>query len=238
MHAAIIFLFCKVLSPEVAGVCEVIPIKIFGILLGWAIVIVIVAAALIAGTVYVVSKHGDQVAVLFQNFRISALFLTIALYAVAGIAIYYAWTFDNPALLQSDELVAKLSYATTNNSNSSYAVNLSGIEPQMHRFVAAGLILVLVLLGVSFAFVALSTLHWDACRMVRILGLIPLLFIPMAGFSAFMAQSNWLSVVYMGTFRVVVIIRCCHDVMIDKLSKYALRAQRYCGGVLRVCLLP
>ena len=191
--------FCKVVSPEVAGVCEVIPIKIFGILLGWAIVIVIAAAALIAGTVYVVSKHGDQVAVLFQNFRISALFFTIALYAVAGIAIYYAWTFDNPALLQSNELVAKLSYATTNNSNSSYAVNLSGIDPQMHRFVAAGLILVLVLLGVSFVLVALSTLHWDACRMVRVLGLIPLLFVPMAGFSAFMAQSNWLSVVYMGS---------------------------------------
>lgn len=45
---------------------------------------------------------------------------------------------------------------------------------------------------------AFSSIDWRRYRLARVLGLAPLLLMPLFGFGVFMARSNWLSVVYMG----------------------------------------
>lgn len=175
----------------------------------WAVVIICVVVVLSVAGAVVLAKVGPQMEFLFRGFRVSALFASVAAYAVAAVALYYAWTYENPAILQSDELVAKMSYATTNNSNSSYAVNLAGIDPQLQRFIYGGRIVLFVVLSISFAFVAFSTLNWNACRLVRVIGLMPLMLFGLAGFCGFMMQSNWLSVVYMGALCVACLAQTC-----------------------------
>ena len=52
---------------------------------------------------------------------------------------------------------------------------------------------------------AFSSVDWRRFRLVRVMGLCPLLLLPLYGFAVFMAQSNWLSVVYMGAC-----VHACH----------------------------
>ena len=187
-------------SGELGGTCVEIPPYLFGMPIASAIMVILGCAMVLGLLLYLGYRFSNQLAKVFAGFRASALFLAVAAYALLGVALYYAWMYENPAELQSEELLSKMSYASSNSSNSSYQINLSGVAPQMTRFVQAGLKLLVVVVGASFFCVAASTLHWDKCRLLRAIGLIPLAFVPLAGLATFMTQSNWLKVVYMGTY--------------------------------------
>ena len=133
----------------------------------------------------------------------AVLFYTIFFVAVAA-PVVWAWTFTNPASLQSENVTKTMSYAQSNQTNSSFGVNFDNVAPQMQSYVNSGLNVLLfflcslLVLVVGASFNCSRSWSFKRCGVVRAAALSITLLVPLMGFGMFVVKWNWLTVVQMG----------------------------------------
>lgn len=132
-----------------------------------------------------------------------ALFYCIFFVLVAA-PVIWAWTYANPASLQSENVTKTMAYAASNQSNSSFSVNFDDVVPQMQSYVDSGrnvllfLFCSLCVVVVGASFNCNRSWSFRRCGVVRATALCIALLTPLLGFGMFVVDWNWLNVVHMG----------------------------------------